>query len=117
MINIEETSLIENETCKFYLPCGMCEFTKKQCTKLIAPERINYIPTWDTTPVKTYKDWRVGDWPKDLASNPDTFRVHFEDQPRYSDTYTSTSKYNPNITAEANNFNLNGVKQKLTDGK
>lgn len=98
MINIEETNLIENKICKFYLPCGMCEFTKKQCTNLIAPERINYIPTWDTTPIPT-KEWKLGDWPPgpsitcddkvptDYMNNPDTFRVHYEDLPKFSTSY------------------------------
>lgn len=113
MINIEETSLIENETCKFYLPCGMCEFTKKQCTKLIAPERINYIPTWDTTPVKTYKEWKVGDWPPgphvicddrvstDFMNNPDTFRIHPETDPRYN---TIDSRSYSNIDVLGNKY-------------
>lgn len=70
------------EFCKYLLYCGLCELTKEKCSQW------TIASTWDM-PTPPTKEWKVGDWPpgpqptcKDLASNPDTFRVHYEDLPR-----------------------------------
>lgn len=97
--------------CKFLLPCGYCELKREQCSRR---SNIINIPRWDTTPIKTIdyepltvpgiapdplkttKSWEVGDWPpgpqptcRDLASDSDTFKVHFEDLPKYSTSDSS----------------------------
>lgn len=112
MINIEETNLKE-EMCKYFLPCGLCEFTKNKCTKymLYSKPMIINNPGF-IAPIETSKEYKIGDWPpgpqptcKDLASNPDTFRVHFEDLPKYS---TSDSRYN-NSSSTIDMYNLSGT--------
>lgn len=109
------------EFCRFLLPCGYCELKKVDCNKYRMPN----IVTYPITTEKYFPDnIKVGDWPpgpqptcKDLASDSDTFRVHFEDQPRYSSMCTDTGKPDPSITTYGNNFDINTVKQKLTNEK
>lgn len=98
---INTSALNGNVSCKYRLPCGYCELKKEQCSMY---PNITYIPHWDTTPINT-KKWEVGDWPpgpqptcKDLASNPDTFRVHFEDLPKYSTDGLQVNSMSDNLT-------------------
>lgn len=111
MIMMENNS---TEFCRFLTPCGYCELKKVECNKFKAPPTITYPIGGGLvqTPHFAPEDIKVGDWPpgpqptcKDLVSDSGTFKVHFEDLPKYS---TADSRCNDS-SSTTDMYNLSGT--------